>query len=987
MRLGALIAASVLWNRSALALDPALQINQYGHTAWTARDSSLKGYPRAITQTRDGFLWLATEFGVLRFDGVRLVSWPDATLASQLGADVTTVMAASDGALWIATTRGLARARDGALSPVRELAGRYVSTLVEDRAGVVWAGTSAGLTGRAEVCAIRGAAVTCQGGDGVLGRFVSGLHADPQGRLWVGAATGLWRWRSEGPVRSALPVGTSEIHSIVDEGEHTLLLALNRGLHRVREDAIESRPIAETAGVKATASLRDRDGALWIGTQDRGLMHLSGGRVDWFTTSDGLSGDFVTDIFEDREGNVWVATLNGLDRFRSYAVTTISRKQGLSASGVVSVLAAPDGAVWIGTVNGLNRWQDGAVVRAPDTTPSSAGSVASLLRDTMGQLWVSSPRGLAILTGDRLAAVTGFPPGYVHAMAEDRAQTVWISEQEQGLFQLRDRRIVKHIPWATLGGRVARAIAPDPAQDGVWVGFFDGGVARLASDGSVKATYGAADGLGGGQVSNMFSDHAGALWIATRGGLSRLGAGESRVRTLTMKSGLPCDAVHWAIEDDRRALWLNTACGLVRIERSQVDAWVRGEAGAISVVVYDDRDGVQTRSTAGSYGPPVTRASDGRLWFTAYGGAAVVDPARATRSELPAPIHIEQVTADDKTYAPGSTMKLPPLVRNVRIDYTALSLAVPERVRFRYKLEGHDAEWTDAGQRREAFYTDLPPRAYRFRVVATNSDGVWNQDGAALAFSVAPALYQTRAFLAGCSLLAITAVWTLYRLHLKRIAAQLNARFEERLQERARIGQDLHDTLFQGFISTSMQLDVVVEQVPEPHLRAQFDRILQRMRHVIDEGRDAVQNLHERPPLDDLEHSLARAAEELRGPLPVKIDILGGGPRRPLQPLIRDEVYRIGREALANVFRHANATRVDVEIEYGSDYFRMTIRDDGRGMDASVASSGHPGHLGTSGMRQRAERVGATLTFWSRAHAGTQVELTVPGHVAFSSYE
>jgi signal transduction histidine kinase len=322
-------------------------------------------------------------------------------------------------------------------------------------------------------------------------------------------------------------------------------------------------------------------------------------------------------------------------------------------------------------------------------------------------------------------------------------------------------------------------------------------------------------------------------------------------------------------------------------------------------------------------------------------------------------------------------------VRNLRIDYTALSLTVPDKVHFRYKLEGRDEDWIDAGTRRQAFYTDLAPNDYHFRVVASNNDGVWNHDGVAIGFSIPPAFYQTRSSLFMSTVLLFAAAWALYRMHVRRVAAQLNVRFEERLAERARIAQDLHDTLLQGFISTSMQLDIVAEGVQDDACRSQLERILRRMRQVVEEGRDAVHGLRAAPAGDDLEHALACDAEELRGRQAIETSVVVGGQRQPLHPLIRDEVYRIGREALANAFRHAHATRVEVELEFGAKHFRLKIRDNGRGIESRIAESGRPGHWGIPGMRERAERLDATLTLWTRVKVGTEVDLVVPGSVAF----
>lgn len=939
-----------------------------------------------MTQTSDGYLWLATEFGVVRFDGVRFVPWiPPAGSPWPGDADVIELASARDGSLWIGMAKGLARWKNGKLTTVAELAGHYVSAIREDDSGTVWVGTSAGLSGSARVCAVRTGSVHCDDRDGALGRFVLSLYTDRHKTLWIGSATGVWRWGPGEPTRYAIPPSWSEIQSITESEDGALLLSLSRDIGQLRGEGVQRAALPlDGLALKPTALLRDRDGALWIGTQDRGLVHVSKGRVDRFTSSDGLSGDFVSDIFEDKEGNVWVATLDGLDHFRDLAVSTISTERGLSAAVVFSVLGAPDGTVWLGTLNGLNHWQNGTLSAWRTQPGAQEDGIASLFLDDSGKLWMSSRRGLAYLEKNRLIPISAVPGGYIHAIAQDRAGTMWVSDQESGLFSLRDQRLVGQVPWTQLGGKVARAIAPDPVRGGLWLGFFQGGIAYV-ENGRTLSSYEASNGLGAGPVSDVFLDARHTLWVATQGGLSRLQDG--RLSTLTQKNGLPCNAVHGVKEDDARSLWLSTACGLVRIERSELDAWGRDPARRIRTAQYDDRDGFLSSADAGSFGPKITKAADGRLWFATNHGASVVDPRRIPFNNVAPPVHVEQVTADGTTYDPStSQLQLPALVRNLRISYTALSLTIPEKVRFRYMLEGRDTSWVEASDRREAFYTDLPPRQYRFRVAARNNDGVWNDEGAALSFSIKPALYQTRGFAITATAVILAALYALYRLHLRRIATQLNVRFEERLMERARIAQDLHDTLLQGFISTSMQLDMVAEEVEGP-LRPRLDRVLQRMRDVIDEGRSAVQGLRAKSTLDDLDHALARDAEEFRGHQAVDVRVFVGGHRQPLHPLIRDEVYRIGREALANALRHARATQVEVELEYATRHFRLRVRDNGRGLGSDVALSGRPGHWGIPGMRERADRLGATLALRSRLRAGTEVDLVVPGNVAFQDAE
>ena len=955
-------------------------VSQYGHAKWTLRDGGLPGYPRSIAQTRDGFLWLATDFGLQRFDGVRFTSWEPPPGSSLPGVAVT-LLAARDGSLWIGTDRGLARWNDGVLSAYRELDGELVSALAEDRRGTVWAGTN-GRGDSAKLCSIQGETIDCDGDEGTLGRFVLALHEDESGELWVGAATGLWRWGEAAPTQYAVAGPFSDVNALVDDGRGAIVVATTRQLGRLVDGTLE--PFHVDTGleqVTPTSLLRDRRGGLWIGTQDNGVLHVHDGRTHRFGRVDGLSGTTVVDIFEDREGNVWVATLGGLDRFRDIAVGRLSTGEGLSNDPVLSVLATSAGDVWMSTLSGLERWSEEVVQGYTLPGPGANGGVGSLFEDSLGRIWASSLLGLfSFEPGATRPVRAGLPTRYVQAFAEDAGGTLWVSDQTSGLFGLRGGDDVEVVPWSTFGGEHARALLADPSG-GLWLGFVGGGVSRL-ENGRVQRTYTSADGLGPGDVNNIHEDREGALWVATEGGLSRIA--EGRIDTLNMRNGLPCNAVKWSIEDDTGALWLQMDCALVCVERDELDGWISDPTSSIDLVAYDASDGAVGYADLGSYGPKVSRAADGRLWFAGFDGVGIVDPRALPSNPVPPPVHIEQVVADGVTHAPPAVARLPARVRDVSIEYTALSLGAPEKVAFRYRLEGRNEDWVEAGSRRQAFYTDLPPGSYRFRVIAANDRGLWNEDGAAWAFSIAPAYYQTNVFRLAAVTSVVLGLTLLYRLRLRRVTAQLQARLQERLDERARVAQALHDTLFQGFASSSMQLHAVADEIVDQGARSKLTRVLRRMSQIIEEGRESVSGLRG-PDDNDLESALARDAEYFKGERQIDVRLAVKGNPRPLHPLARDAVYQISREALANTFRHARAKHVEVDVEYSRDDLTVRVRDDGCGIAPPIVDEGRSGHFGLPGMRERAERMGAVLRLWSREGAGTEVEIHVPAKTAFAN--
>jgi signal transduction histidine kinase/ligand-binding sensor domain-containing protein len=968
----------------ASALNPSLDISQYAHFAWPLRDGFFKGHITSITQTPDGYLWLGTEFGLLRFDGVRSVPWQPPTGEHLPGSYISGLLAARDGRLWIGTHTGLASWKDGKLTHYAELVGQGVGTLLEDREGTVWAGGWATPTGR--LCAIQSGSARCYGEDGSLGHGVLSLFEDGRGNLWAGSQTGLWRWKPGPP--KLYPRPEPEIRALIEGDNGALIASMPSGIRQLVDGKVEAYSLPGPARqFKPNKLLRDRDGGLWIGTTDRGLLHVHQGSTDQFTRSDSLSSDFVGSLFEDREGNIWVATLDGLDRFRDFAVPTISVKQGLSRADVWSVLAARDGNVWLGTRDGLNKWNDGRITIYRKRSSGLPDDVESLFQDNRGRIWASTNGGFAYLENGRFIPVSGLPAGVVHSIAGDGAGNLWIGDEDQGLFHLRQGNVVEQIPWARLGRKdFAYALYPDPVQGGLWLGFYLGGVAYF-KDGQVRASYAGPDGLGEGRVENFQLDRDGTLWAATEGGLSRVKNGH--VATLTTQNGLPCDTVHWTMEDNDHSFWLYMACGLVRIARSELDTWVNDSRRTIQSTVFDSFAGVRNRALPGGYSPRVSKSADGKLWFVTDEGVSVIDPRHLPFNKLPPPVHIEQITADRKKYELSPNLRLPPLVRDLEIEYTALSLVAPEKIHFRYKLEGHDPDWQDAGNERKKSYTDLPPRNYRFRVMASNNSGVWNESGASFDFSIAPAYYQTRWFRASSVAAFLALLWAVYRLRLYQFARE----FAAQTRERTRIARDIHDTLLQSFQASLIQMQRArnhFSRSPEEAIRT-LDNAIGSAEQAIVEGRDAIQDL--RPtatPQSDLEHLLTVTGQELAkaqesNGTPPMLRVTVEGPHRSLSPNLQDEVYRIGREVLRNAFRHAQASHIEAEIRYDNRKLRLRIRDDGKGIDRDTMTEGaRAGHWGLPGARERATRIGARLDFWSEAGAGTEVELTVPASRAYA---
>jgi signal transduction histidine kinase/ligand-binding sensor domain-containing protein len=745
--------------------------------------------------------------------------------------------------------------------------------------------------------------------------------------------------------------------------------------------------------------LRDREGGLWIGTFDQGIVHLHQGRKDALTSLDGLSGENVFSLFEDHEGNIWTATSGGLDRFRELAVPTFSVGQGLPSGSLVSVLVARDESIWLGG-NPLTKWDHGQItVYEPRARSRASGSApgrdavvsglpdrfaAPLLEDHRGRIWVTTREEFGYLENDRYTRIRDIPGMPIESIAEDGAGNLWIANREGALVRLSPSYAVAQFPLAKLGHQDP-VLSADPAKAGLWLGFYDGGIAHWR-DGQVRESFTATDGLGGGRVNNLRFDPDGALWAATDGGLSRLQNG--RIATLTENNGLPCNSVHWSIKDDDRSLWLFTPCGLLRLARPELEAWVADPSRAVKAAVFDSSDGVQSRSSASAYSP-VAKSSDGKLWFATADGVSIVDPHRLAFNNLRPPVRVERIIANRKAYDLNAGLRLPPLIHDLQIDYTALSLVEPEKIRFRYKLEGKDPDWQDAGDRRQAFYNDLPPRHYRFRVIACNNSGVWNEAGASFDFSIAPAYYQTTWFRVSCGAAFLALLGGLYRLRVRRLAREFNVRLETRVHERTRIARELHDTLLQSFQGVLMKFSVAAGMIRDRpgEAEALLDTAVEQARTAITEGRDAVQGLRSSTVvMNDLARAVGVVGEGLAGPSGPAFRVQVDGDSRDLEPLVRDEIHRVACEAVRNAFKHAGAQRIDVELRYDKRQFRLRVRDDGKGIDQAVLNgSGREGHFGLPGMQERARVVGGKLAVFSRPGAGTEVELTIPASFAYKT--
>ena len=563
------------------------------------------------------------------------------------------------------------------------------------------------------------------------------------------------------------------------------------------------------------------------------------------------------------------------------------------------------------------------------------------------------------------------------AAAEDRDHSVWLSVPQHGLVRLRDGGLAEVVPWSRFENKQAWALEPDPRDGGLWLGFAQGGIAYYKPGQPIR--WHTPEGrLDRQAVMDLHRMRDGSLWIATQGGLGRLWNGQ--LATLTVANGLPCDRIHSMVEDGNGALWLNTGCGLVRISGADLSNWSAHPANKVPVRVYDASDGMRSWPTAVGYFRRAAKSADGRLWFAVIDGVAVVDPNHLPENRLPPPVKIEEITAGHTTYSVNPNLRLPALTKELRIAYTAPSFVAPNKVRFRYRLDGFDKEWNDDDGLRQAVYTNLPPRRYTFRVIACNNDGVWNNAGASADFSIDPAFYQTNWFRFACVCGLSLLLWSLHRLRLRKMETALNLLYQERISERTRIAREMHDSLLQNICGLALQLDGLAKLAAIPAFaRDQLHEIRRETERCLREAREFVWELR-LPTLEekDLPEALREAGEQIVGGQAVQFHTTVKGSRRPATPKVQQHLVKIVQEATRNAIRYSRAKEIEMHIVYlDTDSIRVQLHDDGCGFDLEQASL-KSGHWGLTTMRERAQQIGAELKICSTPGHGTELEIVAP---------
>ena len=995
------------------ALNPDRDIHQLAHRSWGEKD----GYPgrsEALAQTADGFLWIGSDIGLFRFDGVHFERYVPSS-GDQLPEDrVRSLLARSDGSLWIAYGNGnrICVLRNGNVKSYGKADGVTLNpnAIVQDHEGILWANTDTG------VIRFNGARWEHIGNDWNFPEDVphvtsTALFVDSRGTLWVGVNHTVL-YLKQGSKRFG-PTGTFAGYStsIAEAPDGTIWLADSDSYVRAISTSVSAKsaamikceietpigtppkcPSEDSLLVKirtANDLLFDRNGSLWMTTDSFGLSRVahperlrnrpiskSSDALQEFFSKDGLSADYCNPILEDRERNIWVATRDGLDQFRDTALVPVT----LPTSTIRIAIAPADGGdIWVaGSWNYVARIHGGS--GDVSLVPFEAFKP---YRDPAGVTWIMS-NSLGQWKDGKLRRVAQSPDGLSGSfgawqVAGDKLGTLWAFSDGYGFFSLDHYRWKA---WAT-PPEVAKQRVADMFSDStglIWVSTYEGDIITMDKGNVVDYPVKPDSPL---RYVRAFAEHAShEIWAGGAGGLVLIDRGHFRVIRPAALDSL--EDVTGIVDAGSDGLWLNTAGGVIHVSRDEADRALRYSSYRFQSERFDSFDGLPGQTQAVDPFPKAIQGTDGRIWFAATRGVAWVDPKNIPRNAVPPPVSITSVSADRSRYPRWADLRLPAHTSNVQIDYSALSLSVPERVRFRYKLDGIDTGWQDVGTRREAYYSNLGPGPYQFRVIACNNDGVWNEAGASFDFSIAPAYYQTAWFRASCAAAFLALLWALYRFRLHQIAREFNVRLEERVSERTRLARDLHDTLLQSFHGLMLRFQAVSKLLPEGKAKEQLEQTLERADQAIAEGRSAVYDLRSSTTeTNELSEALNAVGNELSKDNAAEFSLVVEGEARDLHPIIRDEFYRIAREALSNAFKHAHARHVEAEIEYGERVFRLRIRDDGEGIPAEILDQGRPGHYGLPGIRERARQVGSDLTIWSRAHSGTEIDLSLAASIAY----
>ncbi len=977
--LAALAGPAPLW-----ALDPDRSIAQYTHTRWTSAEDGAPDFILSLAQGRDGYLWIGARDGLFRFDGIGFERISTDRPQDDRAA-VSALMVARDGTVWVGySSGGIETYRGGKLRDAGVPNARaYVMSFAQTADGAVWA----------ELGGVFPHLMRYRNGDwqpvgdswGLPQEHPIDLLAARDGSLWLTTLQSVYslpRGTSRFKKMTATPIG----HAALGEDRAGRIWLTDAGGSRPMIWPQHGRfPYPTPPAPRAVGTFFDRDGNLWGITGPEGIFRVrtpdaagestaaaAAARVGTIREADGLTSNLSPAVLEDREGNIWVGTALGLDRFRDAPVAIEPALRHIPAWGDV-LLGASDGDVFVGGANRIHRIPPRGV---PDIVLDNGGDTEALCEGSAGVVWMVTARRLVRFHKNRSTNLPR-PPSELgfNDCAVDRHGTLWLTDSG-GLYRQTGSG------WA---------FQPLPGDDGArarktLIAKADGSLLVSATSKSLRSIdyprQTTIDIGGARPLRDLRTIYEGSDGVLLGGafGLARV-RGKS-VRFLDAERVSAVAGLTGISQTPDGETWLMGRRGITRVLTAELDRAFDDPRRPLNPRIFDSRDGLPAYNVREGK-RDVVRGGDGRLWFATAAGTVWIDPARLTRNPAPPPVAVSALRACGTSYRDPVRVTLPSGTTSIEIAFSALSLSMPERVLVRYQLEGAEKNWQDPGLRREAFYTNLGPGTYRFRVIARNNDGVWNRDGATLEFTIPPTFLQSNWFVLLTILALFALLWIAYSLRLRQVTARVRATLEVRLAERERIARELHDTLLQSFQGLVLRFQAVADRIPpDQPLRSVVEQALDRADAALIEGRDRVHEL--RTVSGNLAGAITAVAGELAVHSTTRFALTVEGHPRELHPMVHDEVANVAAEAIRNAFQHARASEIEAILSYRPGELRFDLRDDGVGLPAGLAAGDAPaGHFGLTGMRERALRAGGALVISSRKNAGTEVTLSIPAGAAY----
>ncbi len=958
------------------ALDPSLALTQYIHRIWQVTQGLPQAAIYSIWQTHEGYLWLGTQTGLVRFDGVRFTTFDNPNMPALKNAWVGNLLEDQQQNLWIGTNdAGLFRLHDGVIkrfSSADGLPSDSVHCLVPGRNGGLWVCTSRGLA------QINGDRISAYGpAQGLPADAILAAAQNRDGTLWVAdehSRLGIWDGRHlrNHPLKYLPEYGS--VRALLSSGDGAVWVGTTDGLIRIQSGQEHLFTVKDGLADDGVFSLaQSRDGSLWIGTKN-GFSRMRQGEIESFGTNQGLSQSTVFALHEDQEGGLWVGTKHGLNQFLDGRAVPFTASEGLPSNETGPVFQDRHGAVWVGTLDaGLGRF-DGrrfTVLTTKDGLVSN--SIYALAEDAAGDLWVGTGGGLSRLRDGRVAETftpaRGLPAGRVQCLYRDHGNRLWIGTSA-GLVALQDGRLIA--PAGGLGamGLSILALGEDSARH-LFVATEGGGL-RVLEKGRLREF--APDGTPVRDVDALYQDPDGSLWMGTLGSGLRLWK-DGKLFSYGVKDGLFDDEVYGIARDAQDRLWMACSKGIFGVNRSDLLRFAAGKIANFQSTPYSPTDVLRTIECKAGVQPAVWRMQDGSLWFSTIRGLLVIDPKSLLHKLPPPEVVIEEVTVNGQSEPPAEIDQLPPGQKNIEFRYTGLAYRLPGRITFRHMLEGFDKGWINAGTRREAYYANLPPGKYRFRVTACNIDGTCNDTGSTVAFTLAPHYYQRAWFWPLVALAVALGAWLVYQVRIQ----ALKEHFRIILAERNRIARELHDTLIQGFSGVTMQMQALAARWPGSGESKVLEEIIQDAGTCLRDARRSVAGLRNSTgPKSGLSSAIAQAARQITETGDVHLHLnLDEGPS-DLGAEAEYNLLRIAQEAVTNSVKHSGARTIEVALQSEPDAVRLLVRDDGTGLPSDGGVRTAPGHYGLTGMRERAVQIGAHLQLDSTPGEGTTVCVVLP---------